>query len=526
MPDGFNNWEVEGTKGQNRSTSFFEELSSLNCLRALETHIPGLMCFPKEKICKNLTRYDIRCRGDDRILLSLPRSSRKAVIIKGEDFIDFKGGIKFLVERAEALFLTLLRLHDLRKVFNERKRESFVDLKYLKVHLFLDMDYLLGLQRPVSRNHTQLSRGSFSELTVLDVFRCGFKYLFRASVARGLVQLVHLKIKECVVMEEVVRIENQGEEEEIKSLVVFPRLKSLKLRSLPGLTSFNSKMSKTSATLGNCSFAARPLFDGKVQLSESEIRQLCLRSKDIFLQQSNLLELEAPIKICVQNVICRLLQVAFPALEELEIFCIESAREIWDSHSFIEESFYPLRVLEVYECDKLEIVVPSAVLPRLENLEVFSVQNCASVTVISEFQGLNVAEPFAAAMTLLPRLRKVKFKRLPKLTQMGLNSNKNCLGNLVCPNVTTLSIDGCNSIRQVLSPCMARSLVNLEKLKVRNCEEMKEIIAATEKGQDESYEELVFPKLRCLVLSDYVTSSVFGVVDSKNKKRKRFPRGN
>ncbi|KAK2965635.1 hypothetical protein RJ640_000135 [Escallonia rubra] len=36
----------------------------------------------------------------------------------------------------------------------------------------------------------------------------------------------------------------------------------------------------------------------KVQLSELEIRQLCLRSKDIFLQQPNLLELEAPIKIC------------------------------------------------------------------------------------------------------------------------------------------------------------------------------------------------------------------------------------
>jgi hypothetical protein len=35
-----------------------------------------------------------------------------------------------------------------------------------------------------------------------------------------------------------------------------------------------------------------------VQLSEAEIRQLCLTSKDIFLAQPNLLELEAPIKIC------------------------------------------------------------------------------------------------------------------------------------------------------------------------------------------------------------------------------------
>ncbi|KAL4191365.1 hypothetical protein AMTRI_Chr07g80150 [Amborella trichopoda] len=36
----------------------------------------------------------------------------------------------------------------------------------------------------------------------------------------------------------------------------------------------------------------------QVQLSESEIRQLCVVSKDIFMQQPNLLELEAPIKIC------------------------------------------------------------------------------------------------------------------------------------------------------------------------------------------------------------------------------------
>eukprot|EP00250_Pteridium_aquilinum_P016465 c23114_g1_i1 orf=356-1324(+) len=35
-----------------------------------------------------------------------------------------------------------------------------------------------------------------------------------------------------------------------------------------------------------------------VQISEAEIRQLCQHSKDILLQQPNLLELEAPIKIC------------------------------------------------------------------------------------------------------------------------------------------------------------------------------------------------------------------------------------
>ncbi|KAG4983734.1 hypothetical protein AAZX31_10G176400 [Glycine max] len=36
----------------------------------------------------------------------------------------------------------------------------------------------------------------------------------------------------------------------------------------------------------------------QVQLSEAEIKQLCLVSRDIFMRQPNLLELEAPIKIC------------------------------------------------------------------------------------------------------------------------------------------------------------------------------------------------------------------------------------
>ncbi|KAH7537136.1 hypothetical protein FEM48_Zijuj03G0059900 [Ziziphus jujuba var. spinosa] len=36
----------------------------------------------------------------------------------------------------------------------------------------------------------------------------------------------------------------------------------------------------------------------QVQLSESEIKQLCIFSREIFLRQPNLLELEAPIKIC------------------------------------------------------------------------------------------------------------------------------------------------------------------------------------------------------------------------------------
>lgn len=46
-------------------------------------------------------------------------------------------------------------------------------------------------------------------------------------------------------------------------------------------------------------FTVRGSRPGKnVQLTEAEIRGLCLKSREIFLSQPILLELEAPLKIC------------------------------------------------------------------------------------------------------------------------------------------------------------------------------------------------------------------------------------
>ena len=49
----------------------------------------------------------------------------------------------------------------------------------------------------------------------------------------------------------------------------------------------------------NISISVRGSRPGKtVQMTESEVRGLCLKSREIFLQQPILLELEAPLKIC------------------------------------------------------------------------------------------------------------------------------------------------------------------------------------------------------------------------------------
>lgn len=51
-------------------------------------------------------------------------------------------------------------------------------------------------------------------------------------------------------------------------------------------------------------FTVRGNRPGKqVQMSEAEVRGLCLKSREIFLQQPILLELEAPLKICGEYIL-------------------------------------------------------------------------------------------------------------------------------------------------------------------------------------------------------------------------------
>lgn len=84
----------------------------------------------------------------------------------------------------------------------------------------------------------------------------------------------------------------------------------------------------------------------QVQLSESEIRQLCVASREIFLQQPNLLELEAPIKICGIHISLLLLNPMFSRLKWIIVlnFCL-----IWlNPHTFFYLIFFLLQSLLEY----------------------------------------------------------------------------------------------------------------------------------------------------------------------------------
>uniref|UniRef100_A0A5B6ZTL5 Disease resistance protein At4g27190-like leucine-rich repeats domain-containing protein n=1 Tax=Davidia involucrata TaxID=16924 RepID=A0A5B6ZTL5_DAVIN len=215
-------------------------------------------------------------------------------------------------------------------------------------------------------------RGKFLGLKFLEVENCdGIEYLFSPPIASGLVQLRQLKISTCENMEEIIR--NDQREGVDQEEIVFQQLKIMELSCLPRLRSFYPKMMKSSTKEGP-SNPAQSLFNEKV---------------------------------------------AFPALERLNIKELGHIREIWDNQFVFpipeekkEESFSQLRYLDVTKCDKLVNVIPTNMLPMLQNLEELFVNECKSV--LSLIEGLNVEDNGSVTATtitqvFLPRLRTLEF---------------------------------------------------------------------------------------------------------------------
>ena len=80
------------------------------------------------------------------------------------------------------------------------------------------------------------------------------------------------------------------------------------------------------------------------------------------------------------------MQVIFPVLEELQIERLPNITEIWDkqSHSVRDkaEFFCQLVLIHVSECEKLLNLIPSSIVPGLQNLVTLNAQNCPNIEVI------------------------------------------------------------------------------------------------------------------------------------------------
>ena len=178
--------------------------------------------------------------------------------------------------------------------------------------------------------------------------------------------------------------------------------------------------------------------------------------------------------------------------------------KIWQEQ-FSTNSFPRLIVLNVHGYGNISIVIPSFMLQALHNVEELYVGDCSSVKVVFQLEGLEEEHQVKP----LRRLRKLKLWCLPRLTHLLKENNKPGLDlqSLASfQNLATLDVRFCGSLRSLISPPIAKTLVKLETLIARGSYMMEEIVS--NEGEEAAY-DITFRKLQHMELVDLLNLTSF-----------------
>ena len=170
---------------------------------------------------------------------------------------------------------------------------------------------------------------------------------------------------------------------------------------------------------------------------------------------------------------------------EIQKMC--NFKEIWNNQ-LSPYSFCELGLLCVESCDKISHLVPTYMQARLQKLEKVYVSNCSSLQEIFELRRSRVNEDEGSRQT--PSNISQPYQGIMKI--------RNQTDFIVFQHLTHLIVSGCDSLRNVCSSSIAKSLVNLKELEITRCRNMEEIVAAEE--DEEAEDSKMFPHLRRLSL--------------------------
>ncbi|KAF2294553.1 hypothetical protein GH714_012546 [Hevea brasiliensis] len=248
---------------------------------------------------------------------------------------------------------------------------------------------------------------SFKNLTLLQVQNCSsLTNIFTLSMASGLVNLQHMELKRCCLVEHII---TKAEEEIAKDKIMFPSMKSISLECLPNLSSFYSARDFLKCpSLKRIDMVAIP--------SLEELRVEYNTMKDMWSQADFLSGLKGIELTCFSTLLPSYFFQSLPDLEKLVLSDASFEEIIFHEEIISKETraglvklkelklsklprlkhlmdaklltvFQYLETLEVLECGRLEILVPSSVsFQNLKTLEeVQSESQMAERTTTQEY---------------------------------------------------------------------------------------------------------------------------------------------
>ncbi|RZC01726.1 putative disease resistance protein [Glycine soja] len=332
---------------------------------------------------------------------------------------------------------------------------------------------------------------SLAYLTNLNVEDClGLRNLMTSSTAKSLVQLKSMTISGCDELEEIVTNEGNEEEEQI----VFGKLIVIGLVLLKKLKSFCSYK--------NCEFKFPSL--EVLIVSECQMMQTFTEGGARAPKLQNIVtayevgkeeakwQWEGDLNATIQKVLEDQLLESVSTESSLSLRDSPLLQVIWRGPLQVRPipklCFSKLKSLTVAGCQFLtDVVIPFYLLPLLTNLEQLQVRNCGSVKSIFDVKtamGLGAA---AFPRPLPFSLEKLTLVRLPKLENVW---NEDPHGILNVQHLQHVIVEKCKCLTSVFPASVAK---DLEKLVVKDCKELMEIVAEDNADPSGANLELTFP---------------------------------
>ncbi|XP_031404765.1 uncharacterized protein LOC116213823 [Punica granatum] len=325
---------------------------------------------------------------------------------------------------------------------------------------------------------------SLENLTSLEVSNCHvIKAVMTIPVARSLKQLREMSIKECNALSEVVGNYEYGggSPEEI----AFERLKYLSLESLMNITQFFSGShilifpSLISVRLEQCPvmkiFSQGDVVAPKLEQFETSWRFLEHKTRD----------LNANVEHCFSK------KYTLEPIKSLKLSESPDWREIWLGH-LPSWSFKQLESLTIEDWGSLSRAIPFDKMLLLSNLKFLEVRNCAVVEV---FESPEANEP---ADKIFLDLCDLCLRDLPNLRLIFPDQDIQKDFSFSC--LVTIKVHNCRCLSNLLTPTTAQDLPCLQVLEIKDCHEMKQIIAREKEWEEVPQYCICFPGLESLVL--------------------------
>jgi len=160
-------------------------------------------------------------------------------------------------------------------------------------------------------------------------------------------------------------------------------------------------------------------------------------------------------------------------------------------HNFIKKS-----EISIKECHELPYLVPYNKVQMLQHVEELTVSYCNSLTEVFESEGGEGTRK--GDVNTHYQLQNMTLEHLPKLSHIWKH---NIVKVISFQKLTNIEVLYCHSLKSLFSHAIARSLVQLQKLKVQNCDMMEEIVTKEDENTEGgSKVKILFPKLKGLTL--------------------------